>query len=80
MEDNFSGFNSKGNYYQTAGGTNSNTGSSFYYSNSNGSYYYKNDNGSSYYRDSYGNSSYTAPRYRQSYNNYTSGTYYSKKY
>jgi hypothetical protein len=38
-------FPSQGNHYNTPGGTNSGTGSSYHYSNSNGSYYYKNDNG-----------------------------------
>ena len=40
------GVNSQGNTYNTPGGTNSSSGSSYHYSNSNGSYYYSNDNGS----------------------------------
>ena len=58
-----SGTNSKGNDYNTAGGSNSNTGTSYHYSNSNGSYYYKNDNGSSYYNpgsSGKGNTTYTS--------------------
>ena len=43
------GTNSQGNSYNTPGGTNSSSGSSYHYSNSNGSYYYANDNGSTYY-------------------------------
>ena len=51
--------NDQGNTYNTAGGTNSNTGTSYHYSNSDGSYYYKNDNGSTYYNDGKGSSRYT---------------------
>ncbi len=59
------GVNSQGNSYNTPGGTNSSTGSSYHYSNSNGSYYYQNDNGSTYYNpgsSGAGSISYSAPR------------------
>ncbi len=61
MENHFyrSGHNYQGNYFNTAGGTNSKVGKSYYYSNNDGSFYYKNDNGSSFYQDRYGNYSYT---------------------
>ena len=54
-----SGTNSQGNRYNTAGGTNSNEGTSYHYSNKDGSYYYKNDNGSTYRDDGKGNTTYT---------------------
>ena len=55
----YHGVNSQGNTYNTAGGTNSNVGSSYHYSNNDGSYYYKNDNGSTYYNNGGGYSRYT---------------------
>ena len=56
------GYNSQGNAYNTPGGSNSNSGSSYHYSNSNGSYYYANDNGSTYYQPpSGGTPVYTPP-------------------
>ena len=55
------GVNSQGNTYNTPGGTNSNSGSSYHYSNSNGSYYYQNDNGSTYYSSPSGQGTYTSP-------------------
>eukprot|EP00561_Arcocellulus_cornucervis_P005474 CAMPEP_0185811614 /NCGR_PEP_ID=MMETSP1322-20130828/8327_1 /TAXON_ID=265543 /ORGANISM="Minutocellus polymorphus, Strain RCC2270" /LENGTH=74 /DNA_ID=CAMNT_0028508081 /DNA_START=39 /DNA_END=263 /DNA_ORIENTATION=+ len=56
-----SGNNSQGNHYNTPGGTNSSSGSSYHYSNTNGSYYYSNDNGSTYYNSGQGSSTYTSP-------------------
>ena len=56
-----SGTNSSGNRYNTPGGTNSGSGSSYHYSNTNGSYYYRNDNGSTYYSSPSGSSTYAAP-------------------
>ncbi|KAL3802365.1 hypothetical protein HJC23_007190 [Cyclotella cryptica] len=55
-----SGYNSQGNHYNTPGGTNSSSGSSYHYSNSNGSYYYSNDNGSTYYNSGKGSATYTS--------------------
>ena len=55
------GTNLQGNTYNTAGGTNSNEGTSYHYSNTDGSYYYANDNGSTYYQPSSGTPTYTPP-------------------
>jgi len=44
MTKRYRGYNQRNNYYSTAGGTNSNVGSSYHYSNNDGSFYYKNDN------------------------------------
>ena len=54
------GTNTQGNNWNTAGGTNSNIGTSYHYSNTNGSYYYANDSGSTYYNNA-GTSTYTSP-------------------
>eukprot|EP00413_Alexandrium_margalefii_P046811 CAMPEP_0204606744 /NCGR_PEP_ID=MMETSP0661-20131031/59278_1 /ASSEMBLY_ACC=CAM_ASM_000606 /TAXON_ID=109239 /ORGANISM="Alexandrium margalefi, Strain AMGDE01CS-322" /LENGTH=78 /DNA_ID=CAMNT_0051618097 /DNA_START=99 /DNA_END=335 /DNA_ORIENTATION=+ len=56
-----SGYNSHGNHYSTAGGSNRDTGNSYHYSNRDGSYYYRNDNGSTYHMDRSGNAVYTPP-------------------
>ena len=53
---------SQGNHYNTPGGTNSNSGSSYHYSNQDGSYYYQNDNGSTYYSSPGGQGTYTPPK------------------
>lgn len=48
--------------YDTPGGTNNNSGSSYHYSNQDGSYYYQNDNGSTYYSSPGGHGTYTSPK------------------
>jgi len=52
----------QGNHYNTPGGNNSNSGSSYHYSNQDRSYYYKNDNGSTYYSSPGGHGTYTPPK------------------